>query len=82
MRLVRIVCGGSFSPNKEFGRGALIGDELNTDEIIINCYRLADRYHQNPEVFIDMPVSRVEQHIRYTIKLIHLQEKARKPRDE
>lgn len=55
---------------------------VNTDEIIINCYRLADRFHQNPEVFIEMPVSRVNQHLYYTIKLIELQEKARRPRDD
>lgn len=55
---------------------------VDTDEIIVNCYRLADRYHQNPEVFIELPMSRVNEHIRYTIKLIELQEKARRPRDD
>jgi hypothetical protein len=70
-----------FSP----GAGHLVNggllDELNVDDITLNCYRLADRYHQNPEVFIDMPVSRVNEHIRFTIKLIEAQNKAR-PRDD
>jgi hypothetical protein len=78
MRRARIVCGASFSPNKAYGEGALIGDELNADEIILNCYRLADRFHQSPEVFIAMPVSRINEHIRYTVKLIEAQNKARK----
>jgi hypothetical protein len=51
------------------------------DDIILNCYRLADRFKQNPDVFIDMPISRLQTHIRYTIKLIEAQEKAR-PRDD
>lgn len=60
----------------------LVETAIDTDEIIINCYRLADRYHQNPEVFIDMPLSRISEHIHYTIKLIELQEKARTRRDD
>jgi hypothetical protein len=42
---------------------------------------LADRFKQNPDIFIDMPISRLQTHIHYTIKLIEAQEKAR-PRDE
>lgn len=76
------------SPAKTFfsaGAGYLVSggviDDLNADEITLNCYRLADRYHQNPEVFIEMPVSRINEHIRYTIKLIEAQNRAR-PRDD
>jgi hypothetical protein len=60
--------------------GGLI-DTLDPDDEILNCYRLADRYHQNPELFIEMPLSRIHKHIRYTIKLIEAQNKAR-PRDD
>ena len=52
-----------------------------SDELILNCYRLADRFHQNPEVFLEMPLSRVEQHIRYTVKLTRLQRKAQEKSD-
>jgi hypothetical protein len=54
---------------------------LGGDDLILNCYRLADRFKQNPDVFIDMPISRLQTHVRYTIKLIEAQEKAR-PRDD
>jgi hypothetical protein len=47
------------------------------DDLILNCYRLADRFKQNPDIFIDMPISRLRTHMRYTIKLIEAQEKAR-----
>jgi hypothetical protein len=46
------------------------------DELILNCYRLADRFHQNPEVFLEMPMSRIEQHVLYTVKLTRLQRQA------
>jgi hypothetical protein len=54
---------------------------LGGDDLILNCYRLADRFKQNPDVFIDMPISRLRTHLHYTIKLIEAQEKAR-PRDD
>jgi hypothetical protein len=46
------------------------------DELILNCYRLADRFHQNPELFLEMPMSRIEMHVRYTVKLTRLQQQA------
>jgi hypothetical protein len=51
-------------------------------DIILNCYRLADRYHQNPELFLDMPVSAVERHIDWTIKLIEAQRRAQEQSDD
>jgi hypothetical protein len=74
MRRVRIVCVNIFSPNKAYGEFG----QLDPDEIILNCYRLADRFHQNPEVFLDMPVTRVNWHIHYTVKLIEAQNKAQR----
>ena len=55
---------------------------LEPDEIILNCYRLADRFHQNPDVFLDMPLSQINRHIHYTIKLIEAQRKARRRDDD
>jgi hypothetical protein len=55
--------------------------DTDADDLILNCYRLADRFHQNPEVFLEMPLSHVEQHIRWTVKLTRLQRKAQE-RDE
>lgn len=67
----------TFSPNKGFGNF----ENLDPDEKVLNCYRLADRFHQNPDVFLEMPLSRINEHIRYTIKLIEAQAKARRPRE-
>jgi hypothetical protein len=53
----------------------------NPENVILNCYRLADRFHQNPETFLAMPLSRVEQHIYYTVRLIEAQNRAR-PHDD
>jgi hypothetical protein len=50
---------------------------VNPDDIILNCYRLAERYHQNPDVFVDMPLSKIDAHIRYTVRLIEAQNRAR-----
>ena len=66
--------GNTFCRNKGFGDF----DTIDPDEDILNCYRLADRFHQNPEVFLEMPVSRVNWHIHYTIKLIEAQAKAQR----
>jgi hypothetical protein len=79
---VRAPSAALFSPGAgHLVGGGLIGD-LNTDEITLNCYRLADRYHQNPEVFLAMPVSRIDGHIRNTIKLIEAQNRARPRNDD
>jgi len=62
--------------------GALL-DSLDPDEMVLNCYRLADRYKQNPDVFLDMPYfTGVLKHIHFTIKLIEAQNKARAPQDD
>jgi hypothetical protein len=50
--------------------------------VILNCYRLADRYKQNPAVFLEMPLSAVDSHIRYTVKLIIAQRAAQARRDD
>ena len=50
--------------------------------MIINCYRLADRFKQNPAIFLTMPVSEVTLHLIYTIKLTEAQNAARERDDE
>jgi hypothetical protein len=47
------------------------------DELIINCYRLAHYYHQNPDLFVEMPLSKMNVHIIYTVRLINMQNEAR-----
>ena len=44
----------------------LIEDE---DRIILDCYWLAEVYHQNPEVFLSMPVGDVRLHVARTMQL-------------
>jgi len=55
---------------------------VDQDHIILNCYRLADRFHQSPEHFINMPLSRLAMHIYYTVKLVEAQEWQRRRRDD
>lgn len=45
-------------------------------DVVLDCYRLADRYHQNPDVFLAMPISAVRQHLSFTIMLIEAQRAA------
>jgi hypothetical protein len=61
------------------GAGGLVerGLEPDPNEMILNCYRLADRYKQNPIVFLSMPLSEVGMHLTYTVKLIEAQHAAR-----
>lgn len=55
---------------------------VNPEDIILNCYRLAQHYHQNPEVFTEMSLSRLDTHIYYTGRLIELREAARQRQQE
>jgi hypothetical protein len=50
---------------------------VKPEDLILNCYRLAEHYHQNPEVFTEMSLSRLDIHIYYTGQLIALREAAR-----
>jgi hypothetical protein len=36
---------------------------------VLDCYRLARFYHQNPEVFLALPLSEVRMHMRRTSQL-------------
>jgi hypothetical protein len=61
-----------FSP----GTGDLVGTAIDPDEMFMDCYRLADRFHQSPDVFLSMPITDVARHVRMTIKLNKLQREA------
>ena len=66
-----------------FSSGSLVANENESpDDLVLDCYRLADRYHQNPDVFLSMPLSLTRQHIEFTIKLIEAQRKAAAENDD
>jgi len=46
------------------------------DELILNCYRLADRFKLNPDVFLSMSITDIGRHIHYTVRLTELQRQA------
>jgi hypothetical protein len=52
------------------------------DTVVLDCYRLADWYHQNPEVFLSMPLSDVRLHIRRTGELQRLRRERSGSSDE
>jgi hypothetical protein len=52
------------------------------EDFVLDCYRLADRYHQSPDVFLGMPITHIRQHIEFTLKLIEAQRKAAGENDD
>jgi len=53
---------------------------VNND--VLDCYRLAREYHQNPNVFLEMPMSEVRIHMERTIELALIREREQQLRDE
>jgi hypothetical protein len=47
--------------------------------LILNCYRLARWYGQNPEVFLQMTVNEVRLHLQRTEQLAVLMQQAATP---
>lgn len=39
------------------------------DNIIINCYRLAEKYHCDPNVFLAQPISHIGRHLYWTDRM-------------
>jgi hypothetical protein len=39
------------------------------EDLILDCYWLARWYHQNPEVFLNMPISMMRKHLLRTIQV-------------
>ena len=44
------------------------------EDVILDCYRLSKQYSIDPEVFLNKPLSVIERHMRWTAKLIELQQ--------
>ena len=38
--------------------------------LILNCYRLAKYYSRPPDEFLNLPVSQIQRHLTWTLKLI------------
>lgn len=57
-------------------------EKPDPEELIINCYRLADRFHQNPDVFLSMPISAIGMHVHYAVRLVELREAAQRSFDD
>jgi len=47
----------------------LVGDE---DRLVLDCYWLAQWYHQSPEHFLAMPITEVQLHIMRTQQIAEL----------
>ncbi len=45
-----------------------------SEEIILDCYRLAKQYGIDPDVFLNKPLSVIQRHISWTAKLIETQQ--------
>jgi hypothetical protein len=41
----------------------------HVDNVILNCYRLAKEYGQDPEVFLNKPFSDIDRHCNWTDRL-------------
>ena len=70
---MRVSAAKFFSP----GAGGLVENAPDVDEVILNCYRLADRYKQDPTLFLQMPLTQLHIHLHFTIKLTTIQREAR-----
>jgi hypothetical protein len=45
---------------------------VDTNDLVIDCYRLARFYHVSPTVFLEMGLSEVRVHLERTIDLSHI----------
>ena len=54
-------------PRKFFHAGTL-------ENVILDCYRLAKYYGRDPDEFLNKPISIVQRHLKWTGKLIELQQ--------
>lgn len=52
------------------------------DDVVLDCYRLARWYHQVPDVFLQMPLSKVRLHLYRTIQLAKIMQDANKDDDD
>jgi hypothetical protein len=45
---------------------------VDTNDLVIDCYRLAKFYHVSPTVFLEMSLSEVRKHLERTIDLANI----------
>jgi len=38
----------------------------NSEDVVLDCYRLAKHYHLDPRIFLAMTISEIEQHMYRT----------------
>lgn len=43
------------------------------DDVILDCYRLAKHYGQDPDIFLKKSLSAIKRHMKWTSKLIEIQ---------
>lgn len=58
-----------------------VGIGADTDAVVLDCYWLAQWYHQSPEVFLAMPLSQVQLHVKRTDQIRALRAAARDDND-
>ena len=44
------------------------------EDVILDCYRLAKQFGIDPDVFLQKPLSVIDRHMKWTAKLIELQQ--------
>lgn len=44
-------------------------DVDGTDSVILDCYQLAEHFGQDPDVFLNKPLSKIKRHMRWIAKL-------------
>jgi hypothetical protein len=49
---------------------------------VLDCYWLAQWYHQNPEVFLAMPLSHTQLHMRRTQEIARMRAAAQRAADD
>lgn len=45
-----------------------------SEDIILDCYRLARQYGVDPDIFMNKPLSVINRHMRWTARLIESQQ--------
>jgi len=52
------------------------------DDVVLDCYRLARWYHQPPDLFLEMPLSKVRLHLVRTIQLAKIMQDANRSEED
>jgi hypothetical protein len=46
-----------------------------SENIILDCYRLAKYYQLHPDVFLEMPITEVDVHMQRTVQLERMRQR-------